>query len=112
RLAGMVARTVAAFAVDLRRGLVVAREVRSDRLDEALLPLGLAADRPRLRDGLAARQQLLRGRRRPERMVLGHRDAPPRHRAAGVLRRDLGVPAAGLFIEKRVEQRRRDVELL
>ncbi len=104
--------------VAIRRGaravvepLLVAVE-RGDRVDVALLPVRLRPEVERPPGRGLARGELGGARRSPDRVVVGHRDAPLRHAARGILRRDLLEREARLLVAEGVEQRDRAREVL
>ena len=86
-------------------GLVAVGVKGVDRGDVALLPVRLRPESGGLFGGGAAGGELRWSGRRPDRVVVRRRDAPVRHPALGVLRRDLRERGARLFIPERVEQR-------
>ena len=94
-----------------RRGARRAVE-RRERRDVPALDVGLAPGGLGLRDRLPACRHLLGAGRRPERMPVGHGDAPLRHRAVRLACRDLREDPPRLVVEEGVEQRRGVLDVL
>src|SRR6185295_13251306 len=91
--------------------LVCVLEERFDRTYVAFFALSRRVERPGFFDSGPTRFQLSLGRRRPDWMVLAHRDTPISHATLRIERRHSFKGPARFFIAKRVQPCSRKIEM-